>query len=124
MIKVTFCLRRLPHLSREEFQHYWKNFHAPLVARYAEVLNIQRYVQSYTLDDATVAGLAVPRGSPPAYDGVAELWVGDRPQEGRREEAREANRILLEDEKKFIDLAHSPIFYSRSHDILGPGLSG
>jgi hypothetical protein len=23
MIKLTFCLRRLPHLSREEFQRYW-----------------------------------------------------------------------------------------------------
>ncbi|HBT35125.1 MAG TPA: EthD family reductase, partial [Hyphomonas sp.] len=24
MIKLTFCLRRLPHLSREEFQRYWR----------------------------------------------------------------------------------------------------
>jgi uncharacterized protein (TIGR02118 family) len=118
MIKVTFCLRRLPHLSREQFQDYWRNVHAPLVAQYAEILNIQRYVQSHTLDDAAVAGLAVPRGSPPAYDGVAELWIGERREDASREEARRANRILLEDEKKFIDLAHSPIFYSRSHEIL------
>ena len=38
MIKLTFCLRRLPHLSREEFQAYWRETHAPLVAERAEVL--------------------------------------------------------------------------------------
>lgn len=118
MIKVTFCLRRLPHLSREEFQHYWLNVHAPLVAQHAAALNIRRYVQSHTLDQAAIAGLAGPRGSPPAYDGVAEIWIGESKDDALREEARRANRILLEDEKKFIDLPHSPIFYSRSHEIV------
>jgi hypothetical protein len=28
MIKLVFCLRRLPHLSREEFQRYWLESHA------------------------------------------------------------------------------------------------
>ena len=32
MIKLTFCLHRLPHLSREAFQDYWFNNHAQLVA--------------------------------------------------------------------------------------------
>ena len=31
MIKLTFCLVRLPHLSREAFQRYWFETHAPLV---------------------------------------------------------------------------------------------
>ena len=35
MIKLTFCLRRLPHLSREQFQTYWREQHAPLVAKHA-----------------------------------------------------------------------------------------
>ncbi|MFT5776135.1 EthD domain-containing protein, partial [Hyphomonas sp.] len=30
MIKLSFCLRRLPHLSREDFQTYWREQHAPL----------------------------------------------------------------------------------------------
>ena len=33
MIKLTFCLHRLPGLAREAFQEYWVNTHAPLVAR-------------------------------------------------------------------------------------------
>ena len=42
MIKLVFCLRRLPHLSREEFQRYWREQHAPLVARHAETLRLAR----------------------------------------------------------------------------------
>jgi len=30
MLHLIFYLRRLPHLSREEFQHYWREHHAPL----------------------------------------------------------------------------------------------
>jgi hypothetical protein len=30
MLKMIFCLRRLPHLSREGFQCYWREQHAPL----------------------------------------------------------------------------------------------
>jgi len=31
MVKLVFCLTRLPHLSREEFQRYWRERHGPLV---------------------------------------------------------------------------------------------
>src|SRR5262249_12358508 len=50
MIKLVFCLRRLPHLSRAEFQRYWGETHGPLVRRRAEALGIRRYVQLHTLD--------------------------------------------------------------------------
>ena len=49
MIKLTFCLVRLPHLSREEFQAYWRGTHAPLVASVAGTLKIRRYVNVPTL---------------------------------------------------------------------------
>ncbi|HEY5625473.1 MAG TPA: EthD domain-containing protein [Dehalococcoidia bacterium] len=29
MIKLVYCLRRLPELTREEFQRYWRQNHAP-----------------------------------------------------------------------------------------------
>ena len=35
MIKLVFCLRRLPHLSREAFQRYWLDSHGPLVRKLA-----------------------------------------------------------------------------------------
>ncbi len=74
MIKLTFCLRRLPHLSREQFQTYWREQHAPLVAKHARTLGVLRYVQLHTGHDALNAGIAGSRGAPTEYDGVAELW--------------------------------------------------
>ncbi len=36
MIKLTFCLTRLPNLTLAEFQDYWWNKHAPLVKSHRE----------------------------------------------------------------------------------------
>jgi uncharacterized protein (TIGR02118 family) len=119
MIKIAFCLTRLPHLTREQFQTYWRETHAPLVAARAELLKIRRYVQSHSLPDEAFAALAASRGGPPAYDGVAELWW-DRPEDlGSDDPAvRQAGLELLEDERKFIDLARSPIFLVEEWEIV------
>lgn len=120
MIKLTYCLTRLPGLTRGEFQDYWFNRHAPLVASVREVLKIERYVQAHSLPDEISAGLRASRGAPPAFDGVAQLWypdletlasLGDDPA------AREAGRMLLEDEKTFIDLAKSPLWWAEEKVI-------
>ena len=40
MIKLSFCLTRKDHLTREEFQDYWINIHAPLVKSVSKDLKI------------------------------------------------------------------------------------
>lgn len=119
MVKIVFCLHRAAHLSRAAFQDYWRNVHAPLVARHAEVLGIRRYVQSHTLDDECFAKLAASRGGQEAFDGVAELWIADAGTRAgdQREAAARAAAELLEDERKFIDLSRSTIFHARVHEI-------
>ena len=121
MIKLSFCLRRLPHLSREEFQRYWYDTHGPLVRKHAAALRIQRYVQTHTLLGDAADSLRASRGGPPAYDGVAELWWNseqDVAAATSSPEGMEAGRILLEDERKFIDLANSPLFWAREREII------
>ena len=113
MIKLVFCLRRLPRLTREEFQRYWRDNHAPLVRRHAAALGIRRYVQVHTLDDPLQDALRASRGGPDAYDGVAELWWDSRDalEAAMRDDAGRAAALeLLEDERRFIDLARSPLF--------------
>jgi hypothetical protein len=46
MIKLVFTLRRRDGMTREDFHRYWREEHAPLVQRHAEILHIRRYVQN------------------------------------------------------------------------------
>lgn len=122
MIKLTFCLRRLPHLSREEFQRYWRETHAPLVAARAKTLGIVKYEQVHTGFDALNAGIQASRNGPDPYDGIAEIWFDSEAsmaEAGQNPGAADAARELLEDERRFIDLANSPLWFNRVHTIVG-----
>lgn len=126
MVKLTFCLHRLPHLSREQFQEYWLETHGPLVRERASAIGAKRYVQLHTGHDEMNAALRVGRGGPEAYDGVAELWfesveaiaAGVASEAGRRAAAE-----LLEDEGRFIDLERSPLWLADEHEIVGRAVS-
>lgn len=120
MDKLIYTLRRLPHLSRDEFQRYWRDVHAPLVHARASVLGIVRYVQSHTRTDADAAHdryRARNGGCPPEFDGVAELWV-QRTTGPASDEARHAADELLDDERNFIDLPNSPMTLATEHVVL------
>ena len=120
MIKLSFCLHRLPHLSREEFQSYWRNTHAPLVKKNRDALRIRRYVQCHAatteLNDLIRAG----RNAPEMYDGVAELWwerFDDLQAAMASPEGQAAGLELLEDERKFIDLSRSPLWFGTEFEV-------
>jgi uncharacterized protein (TIGR02118 family) len=120
MLKLTFCLIRRPDFTREAFHDYWLNRHAPLVASVSEVLRIRRYVQLHSLPPDALFDPGVPRGAPPGYDGVAQLWwdsAEDLAATAGDPAAGEAGRRLLEDERRFIDLARSPLWWGEEHVI-------
>ena len=121
MIKLVFALRRRPELSLDEFQTYWRDTHAPLVAERAEVLKIRRYVQVHTADLPGLHGAFQKRngGAPTPYDGVAELWFDSVGALGGDDPAvRQAQADLLADEANFIDLANSPMWMSEEHEVV------
>jgi uncharacterized protein (TIGR02118 family) len=114
MIKLTFALVRRPEFTREAFQAYWFDHHAPLVASVRDTLRIRRYVQSHSLADELSEPLRASRGAPQGYDGVAELWWDSLEEVAAATSdpaGVEAGRLLLEDERKFIDLAKSPLWW-------------
>ena len=122
MIKLTFCLVRLPTLSRTEFQSYWLGKHAPLVKSVSAVLGIRRYVQLHSADPTLSIDLRQSRGGPEQYDGVAQLWwdsFEDLAERLAKPDAIEAGRLLLEDERKFIDLPNSPLWWGEEKVIIG-----
>ncbi|MGH9418450.1 MAG: EthD domain-containing protein [Thermoanaerobaculia bacterium] len=121
MIKLSFCLHRLPHLSREAFHSYWLNNHAPLVRSFQKPLRIRRYVQCHTTSVELNQAVAAARGAPRMYDGVAELWwdsIDDVTAATATAEGQAAGQALLEDEHKFIDLARSPLWFGEEKVIL------
>jgi uncharacterized protein (TIGR02118 family) len=121
VIKLVFCLRRLPALSRDEFRRYWYERHAPLVRSHAATLGIRRYVQTHGLDHPIDAALQASRGGPEGFDGVAELWWDSAEALAgamATDAGRAASLALLEDERRFIDLERSPLFVAEERPIL------
>jgi len=122
MIKLTFCLRRKKGLSHEEFHDYWLNNHGPLVRKQMKALKIRKYVQVHQLNEPTLNdGIRKSRNAPPGYDGIAELWydsVESINANRHNDPTKEAGRILLEDERNFIDLENSPLWFNEEHIII------
>ncbi|HLY34881.1 MAG TPA: EthD domain-containing protein [Jatrophihabitantaceae bacterium] len=118
--KMVFCLRRLPTVDIDEFSRYWREEHATLFRQYAEALAVRRYTQSHRLDGRLNEALRTYRGAPDGYDGVAEVWF-DSIDELRAALTSEAGRAaadaLIEDERRFIDHAESPIWIAEEIEI-------
>ena len=122
MIKLSFCLHRLPHLSRQAFQTYWLETHAPLVKSHRKALRIRRYVQTHALTTELNDMIRAGRNAPEMYDGVAELWwdsFADLEAATSSPEGQAAGLALLEDERKFIDLSRSPLWFGEEKTIFG-----
>jgi hypothetical protein len=120
MIKLTFALVRRPEFTRERFQAYWFDHHAPLVASVRDVLRIRRYVQLHSLPADVSEPLRRVRAGPEGFDGVAQLWwdsFEDMAATGSDPAAAEAGRRLLDDERTFIDLARSPLWWGEEKVI-------
>ena len=121
MVKLTFALRRLPHMTRDDFQRYWLEQHGPLVRSHAETLGIRRYIQTHTMPDEMQVALRASRRAPEPYDGVAELWYDSLEAIAiavSTDEGRAAAIALLEDERRFIDHERSPLWFGEEHPII------
>ena len=122
MVKLTFCVRKLSHMSLAEFQRYWLETHGPLVRKRAEVLRIKRYIQVHRLDSPANEAMRASREAAEPYDGLAELWwdsIESMAAATSSPEGRQAGRELLEDERKFIDLRQSALWVGEEHEIVG-----
>ena len=112
------CCCRHPDMSREQFQDYWLNNHAPLFQKFADTYRSKKYVQCHTLDTPLNDALRESRGMMPAYDGVAEVWFEseeDLVEAMSSPEGQKVSALLLEDEGNFLDHARSTAFITREH---------
>ncbi len=122
MIKIAFCLRKLPSLSDQEFHDYWLNTHGPLVKSVADNIGLVKYIQLHTLDTPLNAIARDARGAPEPFDGIAEAWWDN--MESLERALNDTNTekswaLLIEDEMKFIDLPNSPVWFAEEKHIIG-----
>ena len=118
MIRISYVMRRLPHLTREEFQEYWSQKHPTAAPADAfAVLGVRRYVQVLPMESEGRDLVIGPRtGLEEPYDGIAELWVESEEaleKDWSTEKAKEYIGIFYADEQNFIDWTRSTILVSK-----------
>jgi uncharacterized protein (TIGR02118 family) len=122
MVKMVFVIRRLPHLSPGAFHRYWREKHGTLARKNLPALGVKRYVQTHTLDTPFNEVLRESRGGGEPHDGVAELWwesVKDLEAAFATPEGAKASQELLEDERRFIDLPRSSMWFAQEEVFMG-----
>ena len=107
---VSFLNRR-PGLSIEEFQHHWREVHAPMAAL---LPGLRRYVQSQTRRSAYQGGRV------PLYDGVALAWFDSREAALRAGATDEFARVLA-DAPSFVVPGPIRAILAREHVIVPGG---
>lgn len=129
MLKITYCMRRLPHLSREEFQTHYRRKHTRVLSQEdGAKLQMRRYVQLHASSEEACEALDLGRGGEPSFDAIAEIWLDDHESWERHwnsEEGRAVIRQLMDDEKNFVDWSRSVMTCAREVVLIdGPSTPG
>ena len=120
MIKMLYSMRRLPGISQEEFETYWREKHTPVASRLAPALGLKKYVQTWTLDVPFNEMLMRSRSLGERFDGAGELWwsnVDEMIDALSGDAGFEANLEMLDDEANFIDFANSCAWICEDHVV-------
>ncbi|NQT74449.1 MAG: EthD domain-containing protein [Chloroflexi bacterium] len=120
MIKLVYCVKQRNDISPEEFHRYWLEEHRVLVKRLAITIRIRRYGQSHRIETEMNDFFRLSKGTGEPYDVITEIWWDswDELAAAGSPEGIEADKTLLEDERKFVDHARSVVFLTEEHEIL------
>jgi uncharacterized protein (TIGR02118 family) len=120
MLKLVFCIRKLNDMDEAAFRRHWRETHAPLVQGLSDALRLRRYIQSHTVHKEFNDALVEGRGMAAPYDGIAEVWwdnVETALEAMNSPAGQEANKRLIEDEVRFVDLSRCTAFITEEHVI-------
>ena len=121
MFKIIFLLRRLPHLTHEQFIEAWGVHHAALAKSLGDKLGMKTYAQVHLLSHPVATMIRESRGAQAAdYDGVAEvMWDSIEDAVNVGETAAGIAADVLADEASFIDFENSVMWFGTYHPIIG-----
>ena len=98
MVKLVCVVHKRTGMDTEDFRRYWRETHGPIAAR---IPGLRKYTQVYAN--------ASPDGTPPPFDGFAELWFDDEPSLERAMASPEIEAASA-DNKNFLDEERLQIF--------------
>jgi uncharacterized protein (TIGR02118 family) len=124
MIKAVVLMRKLPHLSDEEFRRFWLEEHGPLVRSHAAARRIRKYVQVHPTGPDVLGDIVARRGGRAVdCDGIAEIYwdsLEDFLEAGRTPEGQRAVAEIVAHEKQFLQLPSLQFFLGREHIFVEP----
>jgi hypothetical protein len=119
MLKLLVLMKKLPHLTDEEFRRFWLEEHGPVVRRNAAARRISRYLQLHPAFGDVLDGIVERRGGTVApFDGVAEIcWnsLEDMRAANASEEGRRAALEIVVHEEQFLQLPSLQFFLGEEH---------
>jgi uncharacterized protein (TIGR02118 family) len=105
MYKLISTLKKLPHLSADEFWSHWLDHHVEHVLALPEVKHYR------------INGALTRPGHSPAFDGVAEIWVETLDDARTLQQARLAGP-LAESRARFTDVSQTRTVLTQERVIL------
>lgn len=116
MLVLTSMLRRLPHLTHEEFVAYHRGHHAPLFKSTPEA---QKYLLRYTVEHPR--STKVPSLPDSSFDAIVRMEFATRADLVRMFTSRSYREVIRPDEKRFFDFATSEFSLSEPLTVVGEG---
>lgn len=112
MIKCFLLLRRKAGLTREEFSEYWSQEHSKLAVANAPGMRMNRYVQNHARTHSIADIFRDSRGCILGdFDGIAEAWWEGFDEMAKADVPENVLAAILKDERHFIDMEHSIIWF-------------
>ena len=119
-VKVTYLLMRRDDLSDAECHRTWKNDHGPLVRGHSDPLHFRKYIQSHIVAPEFNAQVRQARGLAAPLTGITEVWLDSLEgleRDAATQDGRHAGLVMLEDEKRFVNMGESRCFLTKEHVI-------
>ena len=125
LVKFVFTLRHPTSMSLQEAQHYWLTVHGPVWRNCIAGIGIGvspsnlRYFQVHRFDHELADQLREARGTQAEpYTGVAEIWWPRAPVGESHAEDATRGRLIMEDERKFIDIKRSAVQLTKERQFI------
>ncbi len=120
MIRYMSCMRKLEHLSADEFRRFWRDpSFDDLIERLVSLVKPMRFSKSLVLHVEANTQIMHERGTDEPFDGIIEYWWENAAQVMEVVDTPQAAELLDQIhlyKSQFVDFSRSSIFFTEALD--------